>query len=50
MVGQRQMFAVVTFVEKCHVYLGSDAFKLRVDNRSFILVETYSMDQSFIVH
>ena len=29
-----KMFAVVTFVEKYRAYLGSEPFKLRVDNRA----------------
>ena len=29
-----EMFAVVTFVEKYRAYLGSEPFKLRVDNRA----------------
>ena len=33
------MFAVVTFVEKYRVYLGSEPFKLRVDNRGTKLAE-----------
>ena len=42
-----KMFAVVTFVEKYTAYLGSEPFKLRVDNRKRML-KTYSMDQSYI--
>ena len=42
------MFAVVTFVEKYRSYLGSEPFKLRVDNRALIWLKTYSMDQSYI--
>ena len=43
-----EMFAVVTFVEKYRAYLGSEAFKLRVDNRALSWLKTYSMDQSYI--
>ena len=43
-----EMFAVVTFVEKKRAYLGSEPFKLRVDNRALSWLKTYSMDQSYI--
>ena len=43
-----EMFAVITFVEKYRVYLGSAPFKLRVDNRALAWLKTYSMDQSYI--
>ena len=43
-----EMFAVVTFVEKYRAYLGSELFKLRVDNRALSWLKTYSMDQSYI--
>ena len=43
-----EMFAVVTFVEKYRAYLGSEAFKLRVDNRALSWLKTYSIDQSYI--
>ena len=43
-----EMFAVVTFVEKYRTYLGSESFKLRVDNRVPSWLKTYSMDQSYI--
>ena len=43
-----KMFAVVTFVEKYRAYLGSEPFKLRVDNRALSWLKTYSMDQSYI--
>ena len=43
-----EMFAAVAFVEKYRAYLGSAPFKLRVDNRAFSWVKTYSMDQSYI--
>ena len=43
-----EMFAVVTFVEKNRAYLGSEPFKLRVDNRALSWLKTYSMDQSYI--
>ena len=43
-----EMFAVVTFVEKYREYLGSEPFKLRVDNRALSWLKTYSMDQSYI--
>ena len=39
-----EMFAVVTFVEKYRAYLGSEPFKLRVDNRALSWLKTYSMD------
>ena len=39
---------MVTFVEKYRAYLGSEPFKLRVDNRALRWLKTYSMDQSFI--
>ena len=39
---------MVTFVEKCRAYLGSEPFKLRVDNRALSWLKTYSMDQSYI--
>ena len=42
------MFAVVTFVEKYRSYLGSEPFKLRVDNRALSWLKTYSTDQSYI--
>ena len=43
-----EMFAVITFVEKYRAYLGSEPFKLRVDNRALSWLKTYSMDQSSI--
>ena len=43
-----EMFAVVTFVDKYRAYLGSEPFKLRVDNRALSWLKTYSMDQSYI--
>ena len=43
-----EMFAVVTFVEKYRAYLGSEPFKLRVDNRALSWLKMYSMDQSYI--
>ena len=43
-----EMFAVVTFVEKYRAFLGSEHFKLRVDNRALSRLKTYSMDQSYI--
>ena len=43
-----EMFAVVTFVEKYRAYLGSEPFKLRVDNRALSWLKTYSMDQCYI--
>ena len=42
------MFAVITFVEKYRAYLGSAPFKLRVDNRAFAWLKTFSMDQSYV--
>ena len=41
-----EMCAVVIFVEKYRAYLGSEPFKLRVDNRALSWLKTYSMDQS----
>ena len=35
-----EMFAVVNFVEKNGAYLGSDSFKLRVDNRALSWLKT----------
>ena len=43
-----EMFAVFTFVEKYKAYLGSEPFKLRVDNRALSWLKTYSLDQSYI--
>ena len=43
-----EMFAVVTFVEKYRSYLGSEPFKLEVDNRALSWLKTYLMDQSYI--
>ena len=43
-----EMFAVVTFVEKYRAYLGSEQFKLLVDNKALSWLKTYSMDQSYI--
>ena len=43
-----EMFAVITFVEKYRANLGSEPFKLRVDNRALSWLKTYSMDQSYI--
>ena len=43
-----EMFAVVTFVEKYRAYLGSEPFKLRVDNRALNWLKTYSMDHSYL--
>ena len=43
-----ELFAVVTFVEKFRAYLGSEPFRLRVDNRALSWLKTYSMDQSYI--
>ena len=43
-----EMFAVVIFVKKNRAYLGSEPFKLRVDNRALSWLKTYSMDQSYI--
>ena len=43
-----EMIAVVTFVEKYRAYLGSEPFKLRVDNRAVSWLKTYSMNQSYI--
>ena len=42
------MCAVVTFVEKHRIYLSSEPFKLRVDNRALSWLKTYSMNQSYI--
>ena len=38
-----EMFAMVTFGEKHKAYLGSETFKLRVDNRALSWLKTYSM-------
>ena len=46
--SKAEMFAVVTFVEKYRAYLGSEPFKLRVDNRALSWLKTYSIDQSYI--
>ena len=43
-----EMFAVVFFVKKYRAYLGSEPFKLRVDNRALSWLKTYSRDQSYI--
>ena len=43
-----ELFAVVTFVEKYRAYLGSEAFKLRIDNMALSWLKTYSMDQNYI--
>ena len=43
-----EMFAVIAFVEKYRAYLGSDPFKLRVNNRDLAWLKTYSMDQGYI--
>ena len=43
-----EMFAGVTFVEKYRAYLGSEPFKLPVDNRALSWLKTYSTDQSYI--
>ena len=43
-----EMFEVVTFVEKNRAYLGSEPFKLRLDNRALSWLKTYSMDKSYI--
>ena len=43
-----EMFALVTCVEKYRAYLGSEPYKLRVDNRALSWLKTYSLDQSYI--
>ena len=43
-----EMFAVVTFVEKYSAYIGSEPFKLRVENRALSWWKTNSMNQSYI--
>ena len=43
-----EIFAVVKFVEKKRSYLGSEPFKLRVDNRALSWLKTFSMDHSYI--
>ena len=43
-----EIIAVVTFVKKYRAYLGSEPFKLRVDNRALSWLKTYSGDQSYI--
>ena len=48
MAPKAEMFAVVTSVEKYRAYLGSEPFKLRVDNRALSWLKTYSIDQSYI--
>ena len=40
-----EMFVVLTFVDKHRSYLGSEPFKLRVDNRALSWLKTYSMCQ-----
>ena len=40
------MFGVVSFVEKYRENLGSEPFKLRVDNRALSWLKTYSMDRA----
>ena len=42
------IFAVITFVEKCRAYLGSAPFKLRVDNRAPAWLKTCSINQSYV--
>ena len=39
-----EMFAVVTFVKKYKVCLGSEPFKLRIDNKALSWLKTYPMD------
>ena len=39
-----EMFALVTFVKKYKVYLGSEPFKLRIDNKALSWLKTYPMD------
>ena len=43
-----EMLAVVTFVEKYCAYFGNVSFKLRLDNRAFSCLKTYSIDKSYI--
>ena len=43
-----ETFAVFTFADKYRAYLGSEPFKLRVDNRALSWLKTYSMNQSYI--
>ena len=43
-----EKFALVIFVEKYRAYLGSEPFKLRVDNRALSWLKTYSKHQSYI--
>ena len=43
-----EMLAVITFLGKRRAYLGSEPFKLLVDNRALSWLKTYSMDQSYI--
>ena len=43
-----EMFAIVTFLEKYRTYLGSEPFKIRVDNRVLSWLKTYLMNQSYI--
>ena len=42
------VIAVVAFVAKYMAYLGSEPFKLRVNNRALSKLKKYSMDQSYI--
>ena len=43
-----EMFAVVTVLEKYRSYLGSEPFKVRVENRALSWLRMYSMDKSYI--
>ena len=43
-----EIIAVVTFVKKYCVYLGSAPIKLRAINRNLSWLKRYSMDQSYI--
>ena len=42
-----ERFTVVTFVEKYRAFLGSEPFKLGVDNRALSRLKTSSIDQSY---
>ena len=46
--SKAEVIVVVTFVEKFRLYLGSEPFKLQVDNRAHSWLKTYSIDQSYI--
>ena len=43
-----EMLVAVTFVEKYRAYLGSEPFKIRVDNRALSWLKRDSVDHSYI--